>query len=385
MHNYISAFFLPERAACGVAGRVPAVGIALAVTLVLFVVRPGQGRAQVRPLPPLRAQPVPGSVVSVAFTADGKLLAATYIARGRAIAKVWDVATSKVLVTLASKADLTKDPVPSLMSVAFSPDGKTLALAGTRERTQLYDTATWKVRDELFVPNRPDVYGDQQVAFAPDGKKLATVRQYGGLVRLWDNPSGRVLYMLGAEAGISPDAIAFSPDGKTIAGAGTGGVVLWDLAQRGHKATLQGPNRRAKALAFGPNGKVLAAAWEGFREKHVLVWDLPSHKAKVRLDMGGKYSGEARALAFSQDGRFLLVLGGAPGQKMSHKPGAPVVFLSGSRVRLWDLSPGCDLECLKLPMSCNCLAFSPTPPVVAVGGLDGVVYLYDLTKLAKKH
>ncbi|MDB5311767.1 MAG: hypothetical protein JWO38_5969 [Gemmataceae bacterium] len=72
-------------------------------------------------------------------------------------------------------------------SVAFSPDGKTLASAGWDRRIKLWDVATGKDRESFEVPNLPkfSTVAVYAVAYSPDGKMLAAGSQ-DRIVRLWD-------------------------------------------------------------------------------------------------------------------------------------------------------------------------------------------------------
>ncbi len=118
-----------------------------------------------------------GEVRSVAFSPDGKLLAA---GNRYGTVRVWDVATRKETITL-------KGFMGDVWSVAFSPDGKTLAAVDTDWKkpgaVKLYDTGTWKERASL--PHPGEILC---VAFSPDGKWLAT-GSWDHTVRLF--PLGR--------------------------------------------------------------------------------------------------------------------------------------------------------------------------------------------------
>ena len=131
-------------------------------------------------------------------------------------------------------------------SVAFSPDGKTVAAgyggAGDVGGVVLWDVAARKrLVDVPLAVNGVDV---TSVAFSPDSKTIAAgceFRGFGGVV-LWEVASHkRVLAFLFVQEG-SVRSVAFSPDGKTIAaGSGGGGVVLWDVAARNAWSTSRFP------------------------------------------------------------------------------------------------------------------------------------------------
>jgi WD40 repeat protein len=103
-----------------------------------------------------------GEVRSVAFSPNGKLLAA---GNRYHTVRVWDVASRKEVVTLGGH-------MSDVWSIAFSPDGKTLAAADTDwkkpSKVKLWDTATWKERGAIDVPGEI-----LSIAYAPGGDWLA--------------------------------------------------------------------------------------------------------------------------------------------------------------------------------------------------------------------
>jgi len=238
-----------------------------------------------------------GGVRSVAFSSNGKTLAAGYDsgyrpASGVSVSGVllFDVARRRRLgVPLAG-------PEGVVDSVAFSPNGKTLAAGcrrtirdgGNLEVRRDGGVVLWDVvrRERLVDQPLAVAEGDVvSVAFSPDGKTLAA--GYDGGVVLWDVARRERLVdqpLAVAEGGV--ESIAFSPDGKTLAAGcrrtvrtrgnlevlGDGGVVLWDVARREWLVDplLAVAEGGGLSVAFSPDGKILAAGGDC----GVVLWDV---------------------------------------------------------------------------------------------------------------
>ena len=123
-------------------------------------------------------------------------------------------------------------------NIAYSPDGTRLAVASVFGfGIRLYDTATYQ-EVALLTGHTAQV---ESVAFSPDGRTLASASYgYEGEVRLWDAHTGEHKQTLrGHTAQVY--SVAFSPDGRTLASAsGDNTVRLWDVLTGEHKQTLKG-------------------------------------------------------------------------------------------------------------------------------------------------
>ncbi|CAM5653106.1 Protein kinase OS=Streptomyces tendae OX=1932 GN=GUR47_11270 PE=4 SV=1 [Streptomyces tendae] len=284
----------------------------------------------------------PMSVLNVTFSADGKTLAArTY----NSLVGVWDVAGRREIRRIEEHT----------YAIALSPDGKRIAL-GDIIGSELWDVDS---RSEDARAHFTQEVRTTDVAFSPDGKALATVgdpsdkRSYPNNepAKLWDltrldpEPYGQGDPRRNLALDDVTYAVAFSPDGKTLA---TGGpysdVRLWDVATGRLKATLANDRVQARDLAFSPDGRSLAVTADG----GVLLWNLADRRPSAILsdDDSGYGDDKIRELAFSPDGRFLAgtTLGGvdepdedsdAPDEYgPSNDPGAH------HGVRLWKLPSG---------------------------------------------
>jgi RNA polymerase sigma factor (sigma-70 family) len=226
-----------------------------------------------------------------------------------------------------------------VLSIAYSPDGKTLASVGHEQAIYLWDADSGRCLQRLPGHSR----FCRAVAFSPDGSRLASCGE-DLVVRVWDTATGRQLHALHGHRG-EPTSVAFSPDGTCLAsGAWNGTIRLWDVPTGKALGTLANLPRTVCRLAFAPGGKLLAAAsHDGLA--HVL--DLATGKHVHRLAPGGD---GVISVAFSRDGQLL-----ATGS------------LSGNVV-LWDASSGRRLRnWAELTGYATALAFTADGIVLATG------------------
>jgi WD40 repeat protein len=281
-----------------------------------------------------------------ALSADGTVVA---VGDGHGTVRVWDVATGRRI----------GGPLPAYRDVtglALSPDGRTLAVAGTGVR--LFATATGQpIGTALPASGGSGSYG--AVAFSPRGTTLATIGA-DGTARLWNVTTQQEIGtpMTAGQPGTSAAAVAFSPDGKTLATVGAGGQVrLWKVTTRRETGAPMTAGAGTTVLAFSPDDSMLATAGG---DGTVRLWDVATQQ-----EIGTPMTADAQpvyAAAFSPDGSMLATAGG------------------DGTVRLWDVATQQEIG---TPMTADAqpvyaAAFSPDGGTLTAAGGDGTVRLWDV-------
>jgi serine/threonine protein kinase/formylmethanofuran dehydrogenase subunit E len=279
------------------------------------------------------------SVLSLAFSPSGSTLA---IADSGLC--LWDIPATGC------------STVPGLTvenSVVFSPDGKTLAAGDINGRTSLLNLATLTVASAFTDPGSSGV---ESVAFSPDGTTLAA-GDLNGRTYLWNVATGKLAATLTDPGSKGVKSVAFSRDGTTLAaGDFNGRTYLWNVATGKLAATLTDPGSQGvDAVAFSRDGMTLAA---GDSDGRTYLWDVATKTLTATLtDPGSK---GVDAVAFSPDGTTL-----AAGD-------------DNGRTYLWNVATGKLAVTLTAPGSLNiyAVAFSLDGKTLATGDGSGNVYLW---------
>lgn len=230
--------------------------------------------------------PYTGSLSSITFSPDGKTLASSSFNNGKVV--FWDVDTWEPKDTLN---------LHSGSFVTFSPDGKNLITKGGWGRLYLWDIASGTLKTELTG----HVSRVSSVAFSPDGNTLASCSS--DQLYLWDWRSGEQKMSISGHTK-SIYAIAFSPDNDILATGSRGEINLWDVATGTHKTELFDDDWSHNfSLAFSPDSRILASEI-GWR---IRLWDLNHgiYQATIKGYQGTGASGSGIAsIAFSPDGNY---------------------------------------------------------------------------------
>ncbi|MEU5427820.1 helix-turn-helix domain-containing protein [Streptomyces olivoreticuli] len=280
------------------------------------------------------------TVASVAYSPDGKTLATGSFDK---TVRLWNTAGGELRKTLTGHTGMVN-------SVAFSPDGRTLATGSSDKTVRIWDATSGELRDTLI--GHADTVA--AVVFSPDGKTLAT----GGSdksVRLWDMTTGKPRHVLTGHTG-AVTSVVFGPDGKTLASAsGDRSVRIWDAVKGEPRNTLTGHTDTVTSVAFSPDGKSLAT---GSIDKSVRLWDMAGGEPRNTLT---GHTDTVMSVAFGPDGRTLA---------------------TGSidkTVRLWDTATGKSRSVLTgHTHHVASVAFSPDGRTLATGSFDKSVRLWNV-------
>jgi len=261
------------------------------------------------------------TIRSVTFAPDGKTVACVNDA---GLVRLWDVATGTLKQTFFGLSDPMREAAGSMMldSVAFAPDGRLLAVAGfgptnAEPPDRIYELRVFDV--QAGKPKWSHMGRGEQacsLAFAPDGETLA--RAGWNTVQLWNAKTGEPIRTHHPTKG-TIFAVAFTPDGSTLVGGGVlpsedenhpaGHVTLWNAMTGQIIHTLEVPTGMVHAIAIAPDGKSIASGGErDFRDERrrkseVRLWDIAT--GRLLWTVEGEM-GMVRGLAFAPDGKTLV-------------------------------------------------------------------------------
>jgi WD40 repeat protein len=276
----------------------------------------------------------------LAFARDGKTVVAPGLREPKSVTR-WDLATGR--------AENVLNGLPAtVLSMAYTSNGKTLATGYADGTISLWDTTTWREQARL----RGETDRVTCVAFSPDGRKLAAAVPWGpdnGRIQIWDWASRPACVSWKLEQAY---CLAFSPDGEKLAAVGTQGAVRLYEASTGRPcASFHGHSGSVFAMAFAPDGKTLAS---GGNDRTVRLWEVDTGQPRVSY----ADSGPVYAVAFSPDNLVLASAGydgtitfrdAAPAQRelvlpgggafVAFSPDGKTLASAGTKaLKLWDVA-----------------------------------------------
>jgi eukaryotic-like serine/threonine-protein kinase len=272
----------------------------------------------------------------VGFSPNGRTAAST---SDGGILKLWEIETGKEILTYNGMMDLTQQP-------AFSPDGTHLAFGGQNNAVVILNV----LDESKLVSLEGHKHTVLSVSFSPDGEKLISACY--GEIKLWDLRKNKLVYTINGHA---EQSISFSPDGSVFVGAGherNNAVQIWNSNDGTTLDVIEGHDEFVDCALFSQDGSEIICA-SGHK---ISIWNLATGVKRLSLiGHDDTIFGIARS-----NGKLV----------------------SGSRdrtVRLWDLSSGKEIRCIKGHLnSVNDVAFDPSGQFIASASRDHTVKIWSI-------
>ncbi len=329
------------------------------------------------------------SVFSVAFSPNGKHVAAasgpkkTGALWNEAI-KLWDAETGQETLNLEGHQ--------GIFSMAFSPDGTRIVSGGTEKTLTIWDAETGE--EVRTFGGHPGIV--KCVAFSPKGKRIASNCQRNTL-KLWDAETGQLIRDFHPHnSSLGTTFVAFSPDGRHLVGGRMGSLDLWDTTTGEIIRTFNGHSNFVSCVAFSPDGKTIVS---GSGDSTLKLWDVETGRETMTFR---GHTDSVNSVAFSPDGTRVVSSGGTKIKVWSLRVNREILTLHGHKsyvscvafspngkrivsggrddhtLKIWDASRGQSVKRLVgHTHSVNGVAFSPDGTRIVSGGLDNTLKVWD--------
>lgn len=298
----------------------------------------------------------PDRVKDVAFSSDGKLLAAGYGWNVQGGARIWNTADQSLIATLT----VGKGDDANIERVAFSPDGKLFAAANWNGDVLLWNVGSWNSHRTILA-NRGS---PKSLSFSPDTTKLAFASENAAII--YDFRSGKATTLTARmNERDSLISIAFAPSAKSVFVFRNESVQIWDLQSRNLIRTWK-PSGFGFFGNVSPDGNyVIAGGGAVYGRKSVEIWNMLDQK---RIGEVSEFRSGLFGMAISHSEKLFAVSGGSYG--------------SGGDLSLWTLNDPHEIGFVSFgEFPLEGLAFSPDDKVLAAGSDDGFVLLYAVDRI----
>jgi WD40 repeat protein len=274
---------------------------------------------------------------------------------------------------ILKKIDSFTRPTTRVLSVSFSPDGKSIVSGSDDEQVRIWSVESGDARTlkghSYWVPPWQVPHHDNwvtSVSFSPDGQWIAS-GSGDSTVKVWSLESGECVTTL-RDHSLGVTSVSFSPDGKFIAsGSEDRTVKVWSVESGECVKTLKGHRQKVQSVSFSRDGKYIASGTgtivvldNDYEDNTVRVWNVESGECVKTLE---GHSDRVNSVSFSPDGQWI-----ASGSK-------------DKTVRVWSVESG---ECVSLEghsRPVNSVSFSPDGLSIVSGSWDKTVRVWNLDTL----
>ncbi len=288
------------------------------------------------------------SILAIAYSPDGKLLAAS---DSNGEIRLWSVSDGQFLLTCSGHDNWVR-------SIQFSPDSRYLVSSSDDRRIKL-----WDLQDGSCVKTIGDGIHTLGLGFSPDGRYLAS-GSANNLIYYWDLQTGRCLRQFEGHHDWSM-AVKFHPDGDLlVSGSADGTLRIWEIASGRCERVLHGHENLVTSVDYHPDGKILLSS---SLDGTLRLWDVSesmdgASSQKDCLLVANGHGDEIWSAMFSPDGKYFASAGvGGLLRLWRTSDGRCLHRLTGHSERLWSV------------------AFHPDGDLLASGGEDRTIRFWQVS------